>query len=221
MSKASGVTIEISTVDVNDSLLTLSYDIKNESDHEAWICSESGPPFEVFLALDTQTLVIRKRMDVPAYNVWDRAVPLGTYVRVIPGASLTESVRIALPVTSVIAYSAKKTTEVTQTVTRLTLEIGYFDEDLPGLIHSICAVADTWTLPHIDIPLDTFHAYFRGVAIRNGLGEYFDRLNPDPYAEGQVHIRYSQHGLIEKILRADVNDVCIPYSGRAVIKYCE
>jgi len=215
------ITVDITEVDVNDSTLTLSYDIKNGSDHEAWMCTKSGPPFEVFLALDTQTLVIRKRMDVPANNLWDRGGPVGTYVRIVPGASLTESVRITLPVAPEITYSAEETTEVTQTVDRLALEIGYYDEDLPAMIHSICAIADTCDLPRIDIPLDTFYAYFRGVAIRNGLGSYFDRVNPDPYGEGHVHIWYSRYALIEKILRADVNGVSIPYKGRAVIKYCE
>ncbi len=221
MSTAGGITIDITEVDVNDSTLTLSYDIKNDSDHEAWICSESGPPFEVFLALDTQTLVIRKRMDVPDNSIRDRGTPVGTYVRIVPGACLTESVRITLPVAPSITYSAEKTTEVTQTVERLALEIGYYDEDLPAMIHTICAIADTCSIPSGTFPSETVNTYFRGVVIRGSLGSYFDRLNPDPYGTGRVRIVYSQHGLIEKILRADVNDVSIPYKGRAVIKYCE
>lgn len=215
-----GVTISLTNLEVTDSSLDLSYEIRNDSDHEAWMCSESGPPFEVFLALDTQTLVIRKRMDVPDDSIWDRGTPVGTYVRIVPGASLTESVQTTLPVTPRITYSAKKTTEVAQTVTRLALEIGYFDEDLPTLIHTICAIADTCSIPSGSFPSETINTYFRGVVIRGSLGRYFDRLNPDPYGAGRVRIFYP-HGLIEEILRADVNDVSIPYEGHAVIKYCE
>jgi hypothetical protein len=215
------LTIAITALDVNDSTFTLSYDVKNESDHEAWVCSEPGPPFEMFLALDNQTLVIRKRMDVPAGNLWDRGVPMGTYVRIVPGDSLKQSVCIPLPATSKITYSAKETIEVTQIVNKVTLEVGCYDEDLPSLVHSICAIADTCNIPSGSISLETLNTYFRGVAIREGLGRYFDRVNPDPYGKGQVRIWYSQHGLVEKILRADVNDVVIPYTGRAVLKYGE
>jgi hypothetical protein len=219
-SKDTAVTIGITECDVNDGAFTLTYDIRNKCDHETWVCSEPGPPFEAFLALDTQALVIRKRMDVPANNLWDRGVPMGTYVRIAPGASLTQSLRMTLPVTPKIAYSAKKTTEVTQIVKNVTVEIGYFDEDLPSLVHNICAIADMCSLPSGSISLEMVYTYFRGVVIRDGVGSYFDRVNPDPYGEGRVRILYS-HGLVEKILRADVSDVSIPYTGRAVLNYCE
>ncbi|HNS21331.1 MAG TPA: hypothetical protein PKH24_12585 [Sedimentisphaerales bacterium] len=145
---------------------------------------------------------------------------MGTYVRIVPGARLTESVRITLPVAPRITYSAEEMTEVTQTVERLALEIGYFDEDLPAMIHTICAIADPCSIPSGTFPSETVNTYFRGVVIRGSLGSYFDRLNPDPYGAGRVRICYP-HKLIEKILRADVNDVSIPYKGQAVIKYCD
>lgn len=79
----------------------------------------------------------------------------------------------------------------------------------------------TCSIPSGSFPLETVNTYFRGVVIRDSLGSYLGRLNPDPYGAGRVRIVYSQTGLIEKTLRTDVNDVSIPYEGRAVIKYCE
>ena len=67
MSKNAAVTMEITKLEVNDSTLALSYNIRNGTDREAWVCSEVGSiPFEAFLTSDKQTLLIRKRLDVPS-----------------------------------------------------------------------------------------------------------------------------------------------------------
>jgi len=211
--KADAVTMEITALDVNDSTLALSYNIRNGTDREAWVCSKSGRiPCEVFLTSDQQTLLIRKRLDVPSRNKW-RLEPVGTYVRIAPGASLAESVQIALPVNPAVLYANEYATESAQPVRRLALEIGYYDEDLPALIHSICAVADESGLTTQDVPSNVLDTYFRGLLVRVALAS-FDRVNPDPYGQGYVYIPYSWRALTgEKILRVDVNDVSIAYKG--------
>jgi hypothetical protein len=210
-----GVTIEITDFDVNDSTLALTYVISNGSDREAWVCSKIGRiPFEVFLASDKQTLVIRKRLDVPSNTRW-RDRPVGTYIHLKPGDSLTESVQIALPVIPSVLYATSATAESAQPVQRLAVEIGYYDEDLPALIHSIFAVAEASGLTILDVPVNILDTYFRGIRVRSALAG-FDQVNPDPYGQGQVHLRYSGQALTgEKILRVDVNDVSIPYEGHS------
>jgi hypothetical protein len=215
ISQDAAVTMEITELDVNDSTLALSYNIRNGTDREAWVCSKSGRiPFEVFLTSDQQTLLIRKRLDLPTKNKW-RLEPVGTYVRIAPGASLAESVQITLPVSPAVLYANEYTTEFAQPVRHLALEIGYYDEDLPALIHSIFAVAEKSGLTSGDVPSNILNTYFRGLLVRGVLGS-FDQVNPDPYGQGYVYIRYSWQALTgEKILRVDVNDVSIPYQGHS------
>jgi hypothetical protein len=214
MIRDAAVAVEITKLDLNESRLSLSYSIKNGTSRDAWICSEVGSiPFEVFLTSDKQTLVIRKRLDVPCSRRWRGLAPVGAYVRVAPGASLVESAEIALPVSPAVLYASGYATESTQPVRHLALEIGYYDEDLPALIHSIFAVADKSGLTSLDVPADILDTYFRGLRVRGVLGG-FDDMNKDPYGQGCVRIVYSDQALTgEKVLRLDVNDVSIPYKG--------
>jgi hypothetical protein len=167
----------------------------------------------VFLASDKQTLLIRKRLDVPTNAIWGLGPPTGTYVRIAPGTSLADSVRIALPVSPRFLYASRDTTELAQTVTRLALEIGYYDADLPLMIRSIIAVAEKSGLAIRDVPPSLLDTYFRGVSVRALLRD-FDLVNKDPYGQGWISITYTQQALTdEKVLRRDVNNVSIPYEG--------
>jgi hypothetical protein len=212
-----GVAMEITELNIDGSTLTLGYQIINRTDFDAWVCSSiaSSGPFEVFLTSDKQTLLIRKRLDVPTNAKWGLGEPTGTYVRVASGASLVDSVRIAVPLSPRFLYAGPDTdtTELAQTVTRLALEIGYYDADLPLIIRSIISVAEKSGLEIRDVPPGLLDTYFRGVGVRALLRD-FDLVNKDPYGQGRVSIRYTQQALTdEKVLRVDVNDVSIPYKG--------
>jgi len=213
MNEGAAVAMEITELDVNDSTLTLGYKIVNGTDRDAWVCDKIGPmAFEVFLTADKQTLLIRKRLDVPSSRMW-RDIPVGRYVRMAPGESLAESVQITLPASPRIQYANEYATESAQPVGRLALEIGYYDEDLPALIHSILDVAKKSGLTSADVPVEILDTYFRGLRVRGVLGS-FDQMNPDPYGQGYVNIFFSSQALTgEKILRADVNNVSISYKG--------
>jgi hypothetical protein len=213
MIRDSVVKIEITELDINDSTLTLGYNLENGTNHEVWVCNGIGRiPFEVFLTPDKQTLLIRQRLDVPSNTAW-RLPPVGTYVRLVPGASLVKSLRIDLPVSPSVLYAPECEEEPTQPVQRLALEIGCYDEDLPALIHSICAVAEMSGLTTQDVPSNILDTYFRGLRVRGAFGG-FTLANKDPYGDGIVYINYSWQALTgEKILRVDVNNVSIPYEG--------
>jgi hypothetical protein len=209
--KVTTATIELTKLDVNDSFLKLSYKIRNNSDHDVWACSSpSSKPFEIFLTQDRQTLLIRKRLNVPANREWYAGAPAGTYIRLRPGDDRAESLLVDLPVKPEFTYALRGTEEVAQTVRRLAIEIGYYDEDLPALVRSILDVAGKfsfgprgWAEPWI---IDT---YFPGLLVHPLL-----ETNKDPYGQGFVYIVYSNQGLIgEKVLRIDANGVSIPYKG--------
>ena len=207
-----GVTIELTKLEVTDSSLQLSYEITNSSDHDVWVCSRvSSIPYEAFLVHDTQTLLIRKRLDVPSMAVWTRPPAAGTYVCVEPGVALPESLSLDLPVIRRFVYANVGATEVPQTVRRLALEIGYYDEDLPGLVRSIFDVADKFSPESWNLDPNTEGTYFRGLAVRRALADY-DIINKDPYGEGRVYIHYSYQALTgEKLLRIEIDGVSIRY----------
>jgi hypothetical protein len=213
-SNRSDVMIELSKLEITDSSLALTYRVRNDSDHDIWVCSEvSSTPFEVFLAKDSRTLLIRKRLDVPSSKIWHRDPSAGTYIRLNAGSSYAESLVIDLPVVPRFVYASSENEEVTTTVRRVVLETGYYDEDLPALVHGIFEVADKWSPQTWGVYPDLVKTYFRGLAVRNALSG-FDTLNKDPYGEGHVHIEYSRQALTgEKVLRVEVNGVGVTYSG--------
>jgi len=119
-----------------------------------------------------------------------------------------------VPVTPAFLYASSDTTELVQTVTRLALEIGYYDADLPVMIREIIRVAEKPGLTTLDVPGSLLDTCFRGVRTRGLLGD-FDLVNKDPYGQGWVSIAYTQQALTaEKVLRVDVNNVSIPPKGR-------
>jgi hypothetical protein len=220
-SKGTAVTVELTKLEVTDVSLALSYQIRNASDHEVWVCSEvtrGRTRFEMFLTHDKQTLLIRKRLDVPTQAIWHTPPDPGTYVRLNPGAVQPESLQIDLPATGRFRYASQSTEVLAQTVRRLVLEIGYFDENLPALLRSIRAVGDHfsdegWKLYTARLNPGMWQTYFRGLAAY-GAASDLDIINKDPESKGYVYINYSYQALMEKVLRMEINGVGIPYKGK-------
>jgi hypothetical protein len=214
-SKERDVTIEIAKLEVADSSLGLTYTIRNRSDHDVWICSNIGSNslFEVFLTSDGKTLLIRKRMDVPSKVIWHRDPPPGTYVCLNSGADQTESLRMDLPIVPQFLYAAQDA-PVNCTVRRLALEVGFYDEDLPALIRDIAEIANTFSNGTWSLDSQVMRTYFRGMAARYAL-MYYTNKSSDAYGEGgRVYIHYSYQALTgEKVLRAEINGVSVPYVG--------
>ncbi|OHB65515.1 MAG: hypothetical protein A2Y77_04305 [Planctomycetes bacterium RBG_13_62_9] len=217
--KGPAPTIELAKLEIAVSSLELSYTIRNGSDHEAWICTEvSHIPFEMYVTHDQQALLIRRHLDVPCWHIWHHPPLPGTYMRLRPGAAQPESLRIDLPAKPTFLYAHETTEVIEQTVNRLVLEIGYYDENLPALVRSICEVADKfsdegWKLYTSGPDPNMWHTYFRGLTVRGALSG-FDVVNKDPDSTGYVRIDYSYQALAEKVLRMEINGVAIPYKGR-------
>lgn len=212
--REAAVTIELTKLEVTDTSLEFSYKIRNHSGHDVWVCSEvSSAPFEVFLTHDTQTLLIRKRLDVPCNAIWARPPAPGKYICLGPAEDRQDTLRIDLPVMPRFMYASQGMEVVTCTVRRLLLEIGYYDEDLPALIRRILEVADQFNAQAWSLHPDVRETYFRGLSVRSALLG-FDLIDKDPYAEGYVYIYYSRQALTgEKTLRMEINGIAIPYSG--------
>jgi hypothetical protein len=63
------VTMALTGFDVNDTNFELSWKIKNNTDHDVWICDdmivETDSDLEVYLSEKDLSLIIRRRLDVP------------------------------------------------------------------------------------------------------------------------------------------------------------
>jgi len=221
----SAVSMELTHFEITDANLELAWNIKNNTDHDVWVCDSIATSrtfqFEIFLAEDFQTLVIRRRLDVPTYVMWARGAPSGKYICLRPGEERPESLSLNLPVQYSLLYGLDKWTSVEKCARRLELEIGFYDQDLPGLVYSILQLADA-LVSGIDQETDyeadstVKNEYFRGLLVRARLGSLssFEKVNKDPYSEGEVLINYTYQALKgEKILRIVVDGMSIPYEG--------
>ena len=147
-------------------------------------------------------------------SVWRGSPTAGTYVRLTPGATQPESLTISLPVTPTFVYASQGTEVVDQIARHLVLEVGFYDEDLPALVHGIFKIADMFRPEggRFDPNAQTV-AYFPGLAVRGALAG-FDDINKDPYRRGYAYVEYSHQALSgEKVLRIEINGLAIPYKG--------
>jgi len=129
-------TIALTKLDVNDTNLKLSYKIKNNTDHNVWICDDvsvrTTVDFEVYLSEDEQSLLIRRRLDVPTAWVWT-INPCGRYVILPSGQERTESVSFPVPIDPQRVFATKLATS--ERARRLVLEIGYY-----SLVQKFCNI---------------------------------------------------------------------------------
>jgi hypothetical protein len=130
----------IETLNLDKPTLELRWKIKNNSDQDIWICDSVGfteDEFEVFMEDDYQTLLIRRRLDVPSLvipYIW----PEGQYVRLRAGEDMVKSLSITLPIynhwifTPIFMPRPGKQSVIY--ARHLVFEIGYHTKDLAQII---------------------------------------------------------------------------------------
>jgi hypothetical protein len=210
------VLLTITKFQVNDQTLELSYKMKNVSDHDVWILESVDGlnlGFEVYIDEDDQTLLIRRRLNVPSIVVWF-IVPTGTYLRLNPGEEWVETLSLTLPVQQDWAFSFPGSKA--KYAKRLTLEIGFYDEDLPSTIRTILEFAEKldWE-EKFDIIVEGHtqirESFFKGLYIAldyGGLSGFNNNYNTD---SNRVPINYSEQCMTyERTLSATVDGVSIP-----------
>jgi len=214
--EVAAVMIVLTKLEITHQTLELGYKLKNTSDHDVWLCdtlNDLGARFEAYLAEDAHTLVIRRRLDVPAQVLWP-FIPQGRYVRLRAGHERTESLSLTVPVHPHIVYAGGGANA--EYATRLVLEIGFYNEDLPGLIRSIIEVAERLGCapPTVkDYDSDIMRRYFSGLLIYGRFGglSHFDKFHKDVSEEFLT--AYTDRLLGEQVLRIAVENLYIPYEG--------
>ena len=202
-------TISVTKLDISDKVLKLSFEIRNTSEHDVWICETiSICSFEAYLAEDGKTLMIRRRLDVPLL-CYPAALPFGRYIRLRAGERRIESLWLPLPVNLRNVFSASGVTTEIVYPEQLTIEIGYYVEDLPMIVHSLLEDAEKTNGGN--------NAHDLALIMENIKGPlYFNELNEGmTNRDDQVLTPYTHQGLKgEKVVRTTVDNLHIPYIGK-------
>jgi hypothetical protein len=208
------ITITKTKLEVTDKTLELSWEIRNDSGQDAWILAglnRAGNTVATFMDEDNRTLLIRRRLDVPARPA-KASFPrcLGRYVRLRTGQVLTEVVSTALPVHRELGLGiGGRKNRGLEYATRLIIEIGYYIGDLPGMIRRVIEEdeGNPLTKPFgTQYYTNTISGWFDGL-----LG--FNRLNERVRSrDDEVLIPYNNQAFTgEQVLRVVVDDLRIPY----------
>jgi len=218
------MTIVLTKFEVTDANLDLSWKIKNNTDHDVWICASLSPEYpavyEYFLDKDAETLMLRRRFDLPMRKELTFSYPplRSRYVRLRSGQEKAESISIAVPVRP-YRISAGESANA-EYAGRLSLEIGFYDEDLPGLILHIVEIAEKLNYdPNVGFPdsndLEICDRFFGGWNIAQSF-KHFLGLSESvtSAASGGDELKIPYMGQVlngEQILRITVDGVSIPY----------
>jgi hypothetical protein len=208
--KANTPTITVTGLEVTDKSLTLRYEIENGSEQDIWICEDinwnRATHFEVYLDEYNQTLMIRRRLDVPLIPHVNQ--PFSRYVRLPTNESRTESVLIPLPVHRKGLFSGNGLIQDTVHAVSLLLEIGYYTGDLPGMIRGVLEKAERNTDKNKDIDL----ADVRSMGGPLDFNHHNESLSQ---RDEQVIVAYTWQALKgERVLSTRINGQRIPYIGK-------
>ncbi|MHC4679895.1 MAG: hypothetical protein ACYTEK_14470 [Planctomycetota bacterium] len=213
---AGAPTITVTKLDATDKTLELNYQIKNESEQDIWICEGFNPNyrnFEVELTEDGATLFMRRRLDVAKAGFG--AMPSGLYIRVPKGDTRKGSLLLLLPVRPLRVFLwGRRPDKVVEHTTRLTMEIGFYSGNLPGMVFGLLEEGE---MNPQDEHFDTTGYPTDVVGWLSG-SLYFNCRNEGlPSREDQVIIPWTNQTLKgEQAMRATLDDVQIPYIESAV-----
>lgn len=193
--KAAMVTV-LGTLKVTNQCLDLRYQLKNDSEHDIWVCEDVTVNYdwdlEVFMAEENRILVIRRRLDVPASVYWSTP-PIGRYIRLRAGENRTESLSLSVPVHACHVFTSREPMYRKEYATSLVFEIGYYDKDLPRIVRNILEEAEKFSDPSPD---QLVHIDHLGTELPFGILSMLKSFNKDLSDKSdQVTVPYSFQAL--------------------------
>jgi hypothetical protein len=209
------MTIVMNRLEVSDERLLLDFDIRNDSRDDTWFCESSNifssSGYEVFA--DGQTLVLRKRLDVPTNRALFTRIS-GRYVRLGPGDTCQQTVLLDLPAMPAVFFADAPAGEDHEELRRLAIEIGFYAENLPGLTRGILAEAARFQASGEALDAAIVERYFIGFLIATEFGGLagFEQSNRESDLSREVVIPYTYQALKgEQCARLVVDGIAIPY----------
>ncbi len=206
------VTIGLDRVSLTTGKLEVHYQIRNASAHDVWICESMNVgglwPVETYLASDEKTLLVQRRLNLPMEGAGEQ--PSGRYTRLHAGETRKELFTVRLPVRHRRVLSGGRPSRPLEYASRLSLEVGYYDEDLPAMIQTFLRQAEdalgsrSGDFPPVGPGL--YMHYFGGLLYFAANGETLRNRSEE------VSIPYTRQALKgEQTLRLDIEDLRIPY----------
>lgn len=181
------VTLTIVESNVTDKTLEVRYRITNRSERDIWICESicsgllGGLDYEVYLPEGGETLIVRRRLNVPGRTSIEFAMPPDSiYLRLPSGQQRDESIILPLPIPRATVFFHQPALGNALSVTRLRMEIGFHDSDLP------------------DAAFSRFYEALRGkdrVAIGHYLGSHVEREQMLSAVADVPRITYAPEGM--------------------------
>ncbi|MCL5279776.1 MAG: hypothetical protein M1376_07710 [Planctomycetes bacterium] len=187
------------------------YQIRNDSAQDIWVCGNLEIHCcEVHLAHDNETLLIQRRLNLPAERL-PGLQPFGRYVRLRKGETRTELVSFSLPIQPEYVVSQRRQERPLEHATHVVLEIGYYAGDLLGMILNSVHEAEMYSrkYPPYLAPEKYDPSYHLG-----GTTEAFLGLNNEGRASKSewISVPYTwQTFKGERTLRLAADGVRIPY----------
>jgi hypothetical protein len=203
-------TIAVTNLDITDKTLKMVYEIRNDSKQDIWVLvgfGKSGANAELFMDKDDRTILIRRRFDVPSSGRGN-GIGYGRYVLLRAGQTVREVITLATPVNPEYGFMDRplRPARGLEYATRLAIEIGFYDSDLPIRIRHTLEEADRiGKKPKNDNDRDR-RFYFRGSLYFNALSEVLRQRDEE------VFLPYTDQWFKgEKFIRATIDDLRIPY----------
>jgi len=204
-------TISVTKLDINDKTLKLSYEIKNNTNQDIWTCEEINHNcwnFEVGMAQDGKTLIIRRRLDLQMSGFGEQ--PFGRYERLRKNEIRKESFLLTLPVRPhQIFLKGRQLSKVIEHAKRLVIEIGFYSGNIPRIIFDMLEAAEN--NPQKEIVKDNGNP----IDVNDWIGGslHFNETNQRvSNRDEQVVIPWTDQNLKgEKVIRANITDLNIPY----------
>ena len=137
--RKSTTTLNITQVKSVTDSIKFEWIIKNTSKQDIWICEDIiafyEGDLEVLVREEEQTLLIRRRLNVPTTIYFDE-IPIGRYVLISSGETLEEEISLHLPIKSSPVLESINLSDTPKLVTlkKVRLEIGFFNEPLRNLV---------------------------------------------------------------------------------------
>jgi len=222
--------IMLTKCEITETAIHIAYEITNASDHEIWVCdgiiegTPSSSYFEVGLDAPAQTLFVKKHINIPVINSVDWIVPpFGVYLRILPGEKHLGSFSQSLPLHRRWSFRTECDVPGIIDLTRIVVDIHYYDGNLPELIRSILTEADRFTGTLSSGWQDSYDTerilkYFPGLVLKAAVGglDNFNRWQGNRILNGKLEMAFSQYQFLrdDDVLRLTLDGVCIPFEFR-------
>jgi hypothetical protein len=216
--------IALTGLDVNDTELKLDWKVTNNTIHDVWICDGY---VDRFMDQDNQTLFLRRRYNLSDEGIrWEFPFPRFRYSRLRPGQEIVKSLSHTLPITPTTLFSSSQGNA--ESAKHLTVEVGFYNEDLSGLIIDIAEMAQKLTCdislssplaisgmdPNDERTIELRRRFFGGPLIARAFYlESFDYFRNSVMSGGDEIIAPYLSGTLhgEQVLCIEVDNVAIPY----------